>query len=90
MPYLSLYRVLTVFLMLYRVRGSILFGIFLVAIISWPRDTAVTYFPRTQSGDDLFDFFKKVVSFHSLKQTGAAIEVSESCVQRLPSVRLTK
>ncbi|OCB91506.1 hypothetical protein A7U60_g1241 [Sanghuangporus baumii] len=44
---------LTVFLMLYRVRGSILIGIFLVAIISWPRDTAVTYFPRTDSGDDL-------------------------------------
>ncbi|KAL5522042.1 hypothetical protein ACEPAF_1898 [Sanghuangporus sanghuang] len=65
---------LTVFLMLYRVRGSILIGIFLVAIISWPRDTAVTYFPRTDSGDDLFDFFKNVVSFHSLTQTGAAID----------------
>ncbi|KAL5522040.1 hypothetical protein ACEPAF_1896 [Sanghuangporus sanghuang] len=66
--------ILTVFMMLYRVHGAILLGIFLVAIISWPRNTAVTYFPHTESGDDLFDFFKRVVSFHSLKQSGAAIE----------------
>ncbi len=39
---------LTVFLMLYRIRGSILVGIFLVAIISWPRNTAVTYFPHNR------------------------------------------
>ncbi|KAL5514038.1 hypothetical protein ACEPAG_2799 [Sanghuangporus baumii] len=66
--------ILTVFMMLYRVHGAILIGIFLVAIISWPRNTAVTYFPHTESGDDSFDFFKRVVSFHSLKQSGAAIE----------------
>ncbi|KAH8109093.1 permease family-domain-containing protein [Phellopilus nigrolimitatus] len=66
--------ILTVFLMLYRVRGSILIGIFLVSIISWPRDTPVTYFPRTPSGDDLFDFFKQVVTFRPLQLTGAAID----------------
>ncbi|KAI5122410.1 hypothetical protein M0805_002960 [Coniferiporia weirii] len=68
--------ILTVFLMLYRVRGSILIGIFLVAIISWPRDTAVTYFPHTSSGDDLFNFFKQVVTFHPLRLTGVAIDWS--------------
>ncbi|EJD00393.1 uncharacterized protein FOMMEDRAFT_22208 [Fomitiporia mediterranea MF3/22] len=66
--------ILTVFLMLYRVRGSILIGIFLVAIISWPRNTAVTYFPHNETGDDLFSFFKQVVTFRPLKTTGAAID----------------
>ena len=61
--------------MLYRVRGSILIGIFLVAIISWPRNTAVTYFPHTDSGDDLFAFFKQVVTFRPLDKTGGAIAV---------------
>ena len=67
--------VLTVLLMLYRVRGSILIGIFLVSIISWPRSTAVTYFPHTSSGDDLFDFFKQVVTFRPLEKIGAVIDV---------------
>lgn len=66
----------TVFLMLYRVRGAILIGIFLTSIISWPRPTAVTYFPHTDAGDAAFDFFKKVVTFRPLKLIGNAIDVS--------------
>lgn len=62
--------------MLYRVRGSILIGIFLVAIISWPRNTSVTFFPHTDDGDDLFAFFKQVVTFRPLKKTGLALDVS--------------
>lgn len=62
--------------MLYRIRGSLLIGIFLVAIISWPRDTPVTFFPRTPAGDDLFDFFTEVVTFRPLQRVGAAIDVS--------------
>ncbi|KAJ7647513.1 xanthine/uracil permease [Roridomyces roridus] len=61
---------LTVLLMLYRVRGAILIGIFLTSIVSWPRPTAVTYFPHTTAGDALFDFFKKVVTFHPLGKVG--------------------
>ena len=68
--------ILTVFLMLYRIKGAILIGIFLTSIISWPRPTAVTYFPHTASGDAAFDFFKKVVTFHPLTRTGNAIDVS--------------
>ncbi|KAG9014279.1 hypothetical protein FRB94_013589 [Tulasnella sp. JGI-2019a] len=63
---------LTVLLMLYRVRGAIILGILLVSLISWPRDTPVTCFPRTPSGDSNFDFFAKVVQFRKLKYTGAA------------------
>ncbi|KLO07302.1 hypothetical protein SCHPADRAFT_945397 [Schizopora paradoxa] len=67
---------LTAFLMIYRIRGSIVIGVFLVAIISWPRDTPVTYFPHTEAGDDLFAFFKEVVTFRPLQKVGAAIDWS--------------
>lgn len=70
-------RVLTVFLMLYRVKGAILIGIFITSIISWPRPTAVTAFPHTPAGDEAFDFFKKVVTFRPLKLIGNAIDVSD-------------
>lgn len=65
--------IFTVVLILYRVRGAILIGIFLTAIVSWPRPTAVTYFPHTPAGDQLFDFFKKVVAFQPISHIGGAI-----------------
>lgn len=61
--------IFTVMLMMYRVKGAIIFGILLVSIISWPRTTPVTYFPYTTVGNDAFDFFKKVVSFHRIENT---------------------
>ncbi|THG97398.1 hypothetical protein EW026_g4593 [Hermanssonia centrifuga] len=66
--------ILTVFLMLYRVKGAILIGIFLTSIISWPRPTSVTYFPHTAAGDSAFDFFKQVVTFRPLQKIGNAID----------------
>ncbi|KAI0337857.1 hypothetical protein BDW22DRAFT_847389 [Trametopsis cervina] len=70
--------VFTVFLMLYRVKGAILIGIFLTSIISWPRPTAVTFFPHTPAGDEAFDFFKQVVTFRPLKLVGNAIDYNYS------------
>ncbi|KAJ7039232.1 permease family-domain-containing protein [Mycena alexandri] len=67
--------ILTVLLMLYRVRGAILIGIFLTSIVSWPRPTAVTYFPHTDAGDALFDYFKQVVTFHRIQKVGNVIDV---------------
>jgi AGZA family xanthine/uracil permease-like MFS transporter len=64
--------------MLYRVRGAILIGIFLTSIVSWPRPTPVTYFPYTEDGDALFNYFKKVVSFDRIKMTGGVLTVSRS------------
>lgn len=61
--------VVTVFLMMYRVKGAVIAGILLVSIISWPRPTPVTYFPYTVEGDSSFDFFKKVVTFHPIQHT---------------------
>ncbi|KAI0027475.1 xanthine/uracil permease [Vararia minispora EC-137] len=65
---------LTVLLMLYRVKGAILIGIFLTSIISWPRPTSVTAFPHTTAGDAAFNFFRKVVTFHPLQHIGNAID----------------
>jgi AGZA family xanthine/uracil permease-like MFS transporter len=61
--------VFTALLMTYKVPGSMIIGIGLVSIFSWPRDTAVTYFPRTQAGDAKFEFFQNVVGFHPIKNT---------------------
>jgi AGZA family xanthine/uracil permease-like MFS transporter len=61
--------VLTALLMTYKVRGAIIVGIALVSIFSWPRDTYITYFPRTALGDSRFEFFKNVVAFHPIKRT---------------------
>jgi AGZA family xanthine/uracil permease-like MFS transporter len=66
--------ILTVMLMLYRVKGAIIIGILLVSIISWPRPTSVTYFPHTPLGDAGFDFFKKVVTFHPISRILAVQE----------------
>ena len=68
-------RIFTLLLMMYRVRGAILIGIFLTSAISWPRPTPVTYFPHTLPGDAAFDFFKQVVAFHPLKRIGNALDV---------------
>lgn len=70
------YRIFTVLLMVYRVRGAILIGIFLVSIVSWPRPTAVTLFPHTAAGDAAFDYFKQVVNFRKLEKVGNALDVS--------------
>ncbi len=66
--------VMTALLMMYRVKGAIIFGILLVSIISWPRGTPVTYFPYTAVGDDGFNFFKKVVGFHQIEKVLAVQE----------------
>ncbi|KAK4225002.1 putative inner membrane protein [Podospora fimiseda] len=60
---------LTVFLMAFRVRAAIVIGIALVSILSWPRNTAVTYFPDTSEGNRRFDYFRQVVTFHPLQHT---------------------
>jgi len=61
--------IFTSILMTYKIRGSIIVGIALVSIFSWPRDTSITFFPRTLVGDRRFDFFKEVVGFHPIQRT---------------------
>lgn len=61
--------IFTSFLMMYRVKGAIIAGIFFVSILSWPRGTSITSFPDTPSGKQAFDFFKQVIAFHPIQHT---------------------
>ncbi|CZR59144.1 probable permeases [Phialocephala subalpina] len=61
--------IFTAFLMMYRVKGAIIAGILFVSILSWPRNTSITTFPHTDAGNNAFDFFKKVVTFHPIQHT---------------------
>ncbi|KAI7884235.1 hypothetical protein K492DRAFT_174423 [Lichtheimia hyalospora FSU 10163] len=58
--------VIMVILTMYRVRGAILIGIVFISITAWPRVNTVTYFPYTEAGDLMFDYFKKVVTIHPI------------------------
>ncbi|KAM5349761.1 hypothetical protein ACJ41O_006266 [Fusarium nematophilum] len=60
--------ILTVLLMLYRIKGAVIIGVLLVSIVSWPRGTPVSYFGDDEISDDRFDFFKRVVAFHPIEK----------------------
>jgi AGZA family xanthine/uracil permease-like MFS transporter len=40
--------------------------------ISFSRNTTFTYFPNTPDGDEMFSFFRQVVTFHPINSTLAA------------------
>ncbi|KAG0271936.1 hypothetical protein BGZ95_000190 [Linnemannia exigua] len=54
-----------------RVKGSVLYGIVAVSVLSWIRGTDFTYFPYTPAGEASFEYFKKVVTFHPIQMTFA-------------------
>ncbi|EMD85089.1 hypothetical protein COCC4DRAFT_66668 [Bipolaris maydis ATCC 48331] len=60
--------VFTAILITHRVRGAMMIGILLVSIVSWPRDTSLTYFPRTAEGNSRFNYFKNVVEVPSIRK----------------------
>lgn len=62
--------VLTAFLLLYRVRGAFIIGILLVSASSWPRGSSVTQFPHTAEGDEGWNFFKQVATWHNIDPVG--------------------
>ncbi|KAJ6374425.1 hypothetical protein OIU78_030029 [Salix suchowensis] len=55
------------------IKGSMIYGILFVTLVSWIRGTAVTYFPQTLIGDTKYKYFKKVVGFHKIHSTAGAI-----------------
>ncbi|KAF2762908.1 purine transporter [Pseudovirgaria hyperparasitica] len=64
--------ILTAIMMTYKVRGAMIFGIAIVSIMSWPRNSNFTYFPHdgpTGLGESRFQFFKSVVGFRPIKNT---------------------
>ncbi|KAF4332856.1 major facilitator superfamily transporter AGZA family xanthine uracil permease [Fusarium beomiforme] len=61
--------ILTAYLMAFRVKYALILGIALVSVLSWPRNTPITYFPHTDEGDSRFDFFSQVVVWHPIERT---------------------
>ncbi|KAI3512839.1 hypothetical protein L1887_20159 [Cichorium endivia] len=55
------------------VKGSMIYGILFVTLISWIRHTSVTVFPDTPLGNTKYQYFKKVVDFHKIESTLGAI-----------------
>ena len=61
--------IVTALLIMYKVKSAMIIGIAFVSILSWPRPTGFTYFPYTADGNDRFEFFRKVVTFHPIQNT---------------------
>ncbi|KAF9287369.1 hypothetical protein BGZ68_001925 [Mortierella alpina] len=53
--------------LLFRVKGAVLLGMIFISVLSWIRGTPFTYFPYTPGGNERFDYFKKIVSFHPIQ-----------------------
>ncbi|XP_021908851.1 adenine/guanine permease AZG2 [Carica papaya] len=64
---------ITCFGLMKEIKGSMIYGIVFVTLISWIRGTPVTYFPNTPVGDTNYKYFKKVVDFHKIGSTAGAI-----------------
>lgn len=69
---ITLGGILTMMMLMYRIRGAIIIGILIVSIISWPRHTPVTLFPDTEVGNEAYHYFSKVVGFYPLRKVGNA------------------
>lgn len=57
---------ITLVFLQYKNKGAFIFGIAFVTIISWFRNTVLTYFPDTAEGDAKFEYFKQVISIESI------------------------
>ncbi|KAG7351012.1 xanthine/uracil permease family protein [Nitzschia inconspicua] len=57
---------ITLIFMAYKWRSAMIIGIAFVTIVSWFRNTAVTYFPDTPAGDARFEYFSQVVAFENM------------------------
>ncbi|XP_059306748.1 adenine/guanine permease AZG2 [Lycium ferocissimum] len=58
------------------IKGSMIYGILFVTLISWIRNTSVTIFPNTPSGNSSYEYFKKVIDFHKIESTAGALSFS--------------
>ncbi|XP_061372609.1 adenine/guanine permease AZG1 [Gastrolobium bilobum] len=55
------------------IKGAMIYGIVFVTAVSWFRNTKVTAFPNTDSGNSAHEYFKKVVDIHTIKSTAGAL-----------------
>lgn len=55
------------------VKGAMIYGIIFVTAVSWFRNSKVTVFPNTDTGNLAYQYFKKVVDVHAIKSTAGAL-----------------
>ncbi|KAF9986353.1 hypothetical protein BGZ75_001938 [Mortierella antarctica] len=53
--------------LLFRVKGAVLIGMIFISVLSWIRGTPFTYFPYTPQGNEMFEYFKQIASFHPIQ-----------------------
>lgn len=55
------------------IKGAMIYGIVFVTVVSWFRNTLVTIFPDTVSGNSAYQYFKKIVDVHAIGSTAGAL-----------------
>ncbi|XP_058110581.1 adenine/guanine permease AZG1 [Magnolia sinica] len=55
------------------VKGAMIYGVVFVTAVSWFRNTSVTVFPDTDTGNSAYRYFKKVVDVHKIESTAGAL-----------------
>ncbi|XP_027104190.1 adenine/guanine permease AZG1-like isoform X2 [Coffea arabica] len=55
------------------IKGAMIYGIVFVTAVSWFRNTRVTAFPDTATGNSAYKYFKKVVDVHKIESTAGAL-----------------
>jgi AGZA family xanthine/uracil permease-like MFS transporter len=55
-------------LLAYKNKGAFVIGIAFITVISWFRNTEITYFPDTPEGDARFEYFKQIVSIEPVNK----------------------
>ena len=58
------------------IKGAMIYGIVFVTVVSWFRNTLVTAFPDTVSGNSAYRYFKKIVDVHVIGSTAGALNFS--------------
>ena len=70
--------IVMVILLAYKVRSAFIIGIGFVTVVSWFRNSGVTYFPDDFLGNKRFEYFKEVVSVESLSSITGKWDFSEA------------
>nr|GMD36287.1 adenine/guanine permease AZG2 [Ipomoea batatas] len=65
------------------VKGSMIYGMLFVTLVSWVRGTSVTIFPNSPLGDTKYKYFKRVVDFHKIESTAGAISFTHFTSSRV-------
>ncbi|CAN0846797.1 Adenine/guanine permease AZG1 [Linum grandiflorum] len=58
------------------IKGALIYGVVLVTVLSWFRNTPITAFPNTVTGNQEYDYFKAVVDIHAIQRTAGVLEFS--------------